>query len=29
LLSVLKEFGIVHEQELVPGDGGFEFWLRK
>jgi SAM-dependent methyltransferase len=29
LLSLLKDFEILHEQELVPGDGGFEFWLRK
>jgi SAM-dependent methyltransferase len=29
LLSVVKDFEILHEQELIPGDGGFEFWLRK
>lgn len=29
LLSVLKDFEILHEQELLPGDGGFEFWARK
>lgn len=29
LLSAFEGFEIVHEQKLVPGDGGFEFWLRK
>ena len=29
LLSVLRGFEILHEQKLVPGDGGFEFWVRK
>lgn len=29
LLLVLKDFEILHEQKLLPGDGGFEFWARK
>jgi len=29
LLSVLQDFEILHEQPLIPGDGGFEFWVRK
>jgi len=29
LLSALQGFKILHLQELIPGDGGFEFWLRK
>jgi cyclopropane fatty-acyl-phospholipid synthase-like methyltransferase len=29
LLSALQCFEILHEQMLIPGDGGFEFWLRK
>jgi cyclopropane fatty-acyl-phospholipid synthase-like methyltransferase len=29
LLSVLEDFEILHEQRLIPGDGGFEFWVRK
>jgi len=29
LLSVLQGFEIHHEQRLIPGDGGFEFWVRK
>jgi SAM-dependent methyltransferase len=29
LLSVLKNFEILHEQKLLFGDGAFEFWLRK
>ena len=29
LLAILKDFEIVHEQKLVPGDGGFEFWVRR
>jgi len=28
LLSTFEGFDILHEQELIPGDGGFEFWLR-
>ncbi len=29
LLRLLQDFTILHEQELVPGDGGLEIWLRK
>lgn len=29
LLSVLQNFEILHEQKLIPGDGGFELWARK
>lgn len=29
LLSMLSDFEILHEQKLLPGDGGFEFWMRK
>jgi SAM-dependent methyltransferase len=29
LLSILQAFDILYEQELLPGDGGFEFWLHK
>ena len=29
LQSVLQDFEILHEQQLIPGDGGFEFWVRK
>lgn len=29
LVAGLRGFEILHEQKLVPGDGGFEFWLRK
>jgi SAM-dependent methyltransferase len=29
LVSVLNAFEILHEQKLIPGDGGFEFWVRK
>jgi len=29
LLSVLQGFEILHEQRLIPGDGGFEFWVRE
>ena len=28
LRRLLQGFTILHEQELIPGDGGFEFWLR-
>ncbi len=29
LLTALQGFEILHEQKLLPGDGGFEFWARK
>jgi SAM-dependent methyltransferase len=29
LVAALRGFEILHEQKLIPGDGGFEFWLRK
>jgi SAM-dependent methyltransferase len=29
LLRILQGFDILHQQKLIPGDGGFEFWLRK
>jgi SAM-dependent methyltransferase len=29
LLSALKDFEVLHEQKLIPGDGGLEFWARK
>jgi len=29
LLAALRDFEILHEQKLLPGDGGFEFWARK
>jgi len=29
LISMLSDFEILHEQKLLPGDGGFEFWMRK
>lgn len=29
LLALLQGFEIVYEQKLIPGDGGFEFWIRK
>ncbi len=29
LLSALQDFETLHEQRLIPGDGGFEFWVRK
>jgi predicted TPR repeat methyltransferase len=29
LVSALQGFDILHEQRLIPGDGGFEFWVRK
>jgi hypothetical protein len=29
LLPILQDFNVLHQQELIPGDGGFEFWLRK
>jgi len=29
LLALLQGFGILYEQKLIPGDGGFEFWVRK
>jgi SAM-dependent methyltransferase len=28
LVAALQRFDILHEQKLIPGDGGFEFWLR-
>jgi SAM-dependent methyltransferase len=29
LRLALQDFEILHEQKLLPGDGGFEFWARK
>jgi SAM-dependent methyltransferase len=29
LVLILHGFEILHGQKLIPGDGGFEFWLRK
>lgn len=29
LLALLQGFEILCEQKLIPGDGGFEFWVRK
>ena len=29
LVAALQGFELLHEQRLLPGDGGFEFWLRK
>jgi cyclopropane fatty-acyl-phospholipid synthase-like methyltransferase len=29
LLEKLQGFDILHQQKLIPGDGGLEFWLRK
>jgi SAM-dependent methyltransferase len=29
LLLALQGFDILHQRKLIPGDGGFEFWLRK
>ena len=29
LVAASQDFGILHEQILIPGDGGFEFWLRR
>lgn len=29
LLPILQDFDILHQRKLIPGDGGFEFWLRK
>jgi len=29
LAEALRGFDILHEQKLIPADGGFEFWLRK
>jgi hypothetical protein len=29
LSSLLRGFDVLHQQKLIPGDGGFEFWLRK
>lgn len=29
LVGALRAFEILHEQRLIPGDGGFEFWARK
>jgi SAM-dependent methyltransferase len=29
LLAALQDFEILHEQKLLPGDGGFEFWVRR
>jgi SAM-dependent methyltransferase len=29
LLATLQGFRILQEQKLIPGDGGFEFWLRR
>jgi SAM-dependent methyltransferase len=29
LLAPLGRFKILHEQKLVPGDGGFEFWAQR
>jgi len=29
LLSMFSDFEILHEQKLLLGDGGFEFWMRK
>jgi SAM-dependent methyltransferase len=29
LLQILQGFEILRQQKLIPGDGGFEFWLRK
>jgi hypothetical protein len=26
---VLQDFDILYEQKLIPGDGGFELWVRK
>lgn len=28
LVSLLQDFEIIDEQKLIPGDGGFEFWVR-
>jgi cyclopropane fatty-acyl-phospholipid synthase-like methyltransferase len=29
LVSMLQGFEILHDQRLIPGDGGFEFWVRR
>jgi SAM-dependent methyltransferase len=29
LSALLRGFEILHEQRLIPGDGGFEFWLKR
>jgi SAM-dependent methyltransferase len=29
LLALLGGFEVLHEQKLIPGDGGFEFWVRR
>jgi SAM-dependent methyltransferase len=29
LLALLEDFEVLKEQRLLPGDGGFEFWLRR
>jgi len=29
LLGALRDFKILREQKLIPGNGEFEFWLRK
>jgi hypothetical protein len=29
LRLALQDFEILHQQKLLPGDGGFEFWVRK
>jgi len=29
LLQILQGSDILHQQILIPGDGGFEFWLVK
>jgi cyclopropane fatty-acyl-phospholipid synthase-like methyltransferase len=29
LVAALQGFQVLHEQRLLPGDGGFEFWVHK